>query len=252
MKPIEKFLKTVARLRDPKKGCPWDRIQTHKTLKRYLIEEAYEAVDAIEKNDLKALKEELGDILLQVALHSQIANEKNRFSFNDVANNINKKMVSRHPHVFANTIAKTPEDVMVNWEIIKKQEKPNRREMLDGIPNSLPALLKSLKISKKAAKEGFEWKDEKQLWKTLENELSEFKRAIKSKNKDNQIEEFGDLLFMLVNLARWYKIEPEDTLNKAIKKFIKRYDKVKQLSKRDIKELSADKLNKIWENVKKT
>ena len=161
-------------------------------------------------------------------------------------------MISRHPHVFANTIAKTPEDVMVNWEIIKKQEKPHRIEILDGIPNSLPALLKALKVSKKVAKEGFEWKNETQIWETLESEYQELKKAIKSKNKANQTEEFGDLLFMIVNLARWYKIEPEDTLNKAIKKFTNRYNKVKQISKKDIKELTADELNKIWENVKKT
>lgn len=251
MKPIEKFIKTVARLRDPKKGCPWDKVQTHKTLKRYLIEEAYEAIDTIEKNDLKALKEELGDILLQIVLHSQIASERKKFSFNDIVNHINKKMITRHPHVFGNTTAKTPEDVMVNWEIIKKKEKPHRTKILDGIPSSMPALLKALKVSKKASKEGFEWKNNAQLWETFESEVKEFKKASKSKNKENQIEELGDLLFMTVNLARWYKIDPEDTLNKGIKKFIIRYTKVKKIAKKDINQLSPDELNKIWEDVKK-
>ena len=252
-KPIDNFLETVARLRSPK-GCPWDKVQTHKTLKRYLIEEAYEAIDAIDKNDSEHLMEELGDVLLQVALHAQIAKENKKFSFDDIVNHINKKMISRHPHVFSDTVLKTPEDVMVNWEIIKKQEKSQRKDIFDGVPNSLPALLKALKISKKVVKEGFEWEHEKDLWRAFEKEIQEFKKAIKSNDKIDQTEELGDLLFMVVNLARWYKIEPEDTLNMAIKKFINRYKKVKQKlasQNKEVKELSSSKLNKIWKTIKK-
>ncbi|MBI2995282.1 MAG: nucleoside triphosphate pyrophosphohydrolase [Candidatus Melainabacteria bacterium] len=251
MKSIKNLVKTVEKLRSPK-GCPWDKEQTHKTLKRYLIEEAYEAIDAIDKNNLQALKEELGDILLQVVLHSQIAKENKKFSFDDVAAYINKKMISRHPHVFGKTVVKNTQEVLANWESYKKKEKPYRKEILDGIPLSLPALLKALKVSKKVAKEGFDWKNSNNLWNTFEAELKEFEEALKSKNKNKQIEEFGDLLFMITNIARWYKIDPEDTLNKGIKKFIARYNKVKKLprSKKRIKDLSSKELDTLWRKAK--
>ena len=249
MKSITDFLKTVAKLRS-KKGCPWDKEQTHKTLKRYLIEEAYETIDAIDNNDFNSLKEELGDVLLQIALHTQIAKENKKFTFDDVVKYINKKMISRHPHVFSNVIVKNTDEVLANWEVFKKNEKPDRKEVFDGIPNSLPALLKALKVSKKAARQGFEWEKESDLWKTLNEEINEFKKA---KNKDNQAEELGDLLFMIVNIARWYKLDPEDTLNKGIKKFITRYRKITtnlNKSKKQLKSLSAKELNKEWEKVK--
>ena len=249
MKSLDDLIKTIAKLRSPK-GCPWDKVQTHKTLKRYLIEETYEAIDAIDNKDPEALMEELGDVLLQIILHSQIASENKHFSINDVARNINKKMVNRHPHVFSNVKAKTTREVMKNWEILKKKEKPDQKEIFDGIPNSLPALLKALKVSKKASKEGFEWENKKNLWDTFHKELKEFKQAIKSRNKTKRQEEFGDLLLMIVNLARWYKLDPEDTLNMSIKKFIKRYTQVKKLAKNSLKDLSGKELNKLWEKVK--
>ena len=185
MKPIEQLVKTIAKLRSPK-GCPWDKEQTHKTLKRYLIEEAYEALDAIDKSDSKALMEELGDVLLQIVLHSQIASENKKFTFNKVADYVNKKMISRHPHVFSNTLVKNSDEVMVNWEKIKRDEKPHRKDIFDGIPPALPALIKALKVSKKAAREGFEWKKETDIWKTLDSEVKEFKAvltAVKDKIK---------------------------------------------------------------------
>lgn len=249
MKSIEQLVKTIAKLRAPK-GCPWDKEQTHKTLKRYLIEESYEAIEAIDSNDSKALMEELGDILLQVVLHSQIANENKKFSFSEVADYVNKKMISRHPHVFSNTLVKNSEEVMVNWERIKKEEKPHRKDIFDGIPISLPALLKALKVSKKAAREGFEWKKEADIWKKLNSEINEFKVASKNKKAD----EIGDILFTIVNIARWYKLDPEDSLRLSTKKFISRYKKVKdniQNSKRGIKELSYDELDKLWRLAKK-
>ena len=248
MKAIDQFIQTIAKLRSPK-GCPWDKEQTHKTLKRYLIEEAYEALDAIDKNDSKALMEELGDVLLQIVLHSQIASENKKFTFNQVADYVNKKMISRHPHVFSNTLVKNSEDVMVNWEKIKKKEKPHRKDIFDGIPVALPALLKALKVSKKAAREGFEWKKEADIWKTLNSEVKEFKAT--SKNKS---EEIGDVLFTIVNIARWYKLDPEDSLNMATKKFISRYKRVKsklKSSKKGIEELSYSELDKLWRLAKK-
>lgn len=252
MKSIDQFLKTISKLRGPG-GCPWDKEQTHKTLKRYLIEETYEAIDAIDNNDSKVLMEELGDILLQVVLHAQIASEKKEFTFNKVVNYINDKMVSRHPHVFSNTKVNSTDEVMINWEKLKKIEKPQRKEVADGIPNSLPSLLKAFKISKRVAREGFEWKKKDELWETLEKELKEFKSALKSNNKFKQSEELGDLLFMIVNIARWYKLDPEENLNKGIKKFIKRYQKVKKKVRalnKDIRTLSSNELNKVWKDIK--
>ena len=249
MKSIEQLVKTIAKLRSPK-GCPWDKEQTHKTLKRYLIEEAYETLDAIDKNDSKALMEELGDVLLQIVLHAQIARENKEFSFSKIADYVNKKMITRHPHVFSSTLVKNSDEVMTNWEIIKKKEKPHRKDIFDGIPLALPALLKALKVSKKAAREGFEWKKEADIWKTLDSEIREFKAA--SKNK--RAEEIGDILFTIVNIARWYKLDPEDSLNMSTKKFISRYNRVKskiKSSKKGIKEISYSKLNNLWRLAKK-
>lgn len=253
MKSIDKFVKTIARLR-AKGGCPWDRKQTHKTLKRYLIEESYEVIDAIDKNNPKLLMEELGDVLLQIVLHSQIASEKKEFTFSDLVNYVNKKMISRHPHVFGNIVVKNVDEVMVNWENFKRREKSGRKEIFDGVPKSLPALMKAYKVSKKASKAGFDWEKEKDLWKTFENEFKEFKEAARQRNKTKQTEELGDLLFMIVNLARWYKLDPEGTLNSSIKKFIKRFNKVKKFissSKKELSKISSKELDKVWKKVKR-
>ena len=252
-KSIDKLIKTVAKLRS-QNGCPWDKEQTHKTLKRYLIEESYETIDAIDSNDKHLLMEELGDVLLQVVLHAQIARENKDFTFDDICNHINKKMISRHPHVFSNTKVKNTEEVLKNWEILKSNEKPYRKELFDGIPNSLPALLKALKVSKKVARVGFEWERDSALWKKFYDEIKEFKQAIKSKDRSKQSEEFGDLLFTAVNLARWYKLDPEENLNNGTKKFITRFNKVVKMasnSKKGTNKLSPKELNTLWEKVKK-
>lgn len=250
MKPIDEFLQTVETLRSPD-GCPWDKEQTHYTLRRYLIEEAYETIDAIEKDDSKEIMEELGDVLLQVVLHSQIAKENKMFNFDDVADFVNKKMISRHPHVFGDENLKTADEVLSKWEDFKKKEKPGRKDIFESIPASLPALLKSWKVSKKAAKVGFNWEKESDLWKTLDSELIEFKDAVKDNSQEDMIEEMGDILFMLVNIARWHKIDPEDSLNKATKKFIKRFKKVEELSTKELKELNASELENLWQEAKK-
>ncbi len=253
MQAIKELIKTVAKLRSPN-GCPWDKEQTHKSLKRYLIEEAYETIDAIDNNNPEEIMEELGDVLLQVVLHSQIASEKKLFSFNKVAKHINKKMITRHPHVFSNVTVKNSDEVMRNWEIIKNKEKGKKKNLLDSVPKSLPALLKGIKISKKVAKEGFEWANEKELITSLKSEVKELEEAIRLKDKKSQTEELGDLLFMIVNLSRWYKIDPEETLNHAIKKFIGRFERVKHLAKinkKKINNLSHKELNHLWQQAKR-
>lgn len=249
MKSLDELIKTIATLRGPN-GCPWDKEQTHKTLKRYLVEETYETLDAIDEDNPKAIMEELGDVLLQVILHAQIASESKNFNIEDIASNINKKMIKRHPHVFGNVVAKTPDEVMVNWEKLKKEENPHRKEILDGVPLHLPALLKALKVSKKVAKEGFEWEKETELWKTLGDEINELQEAVKDNNKAKKEEELGDILFMLVNIARWYKLDPEEALRKSISKFLKRYSKVKELAGKDLKSMTPKELNNLWERVK--
>lgn len=255
MESLDKLIETVAKLRSPD-GCPWDKEQTHTTLKRYLIEETYEAIDAIDKNDPKALMEELGDVLLQVLLHSQIASENKHFTIDDVAGCINNKMVKRHPHVFSDKSLKTSEEVLINWEKQKKEERKSG-DIFDNIPNSLPALIKALKVSKKAAREGFEWKDENDLWNAFENELKELKEVTALNNnhrtKEKLEEELGDLLFMIVNLARWYKLDPEENLNKGIKKFITRFNRVKEKANKEnkiVSDLSSDELSKLWVSIK--
>ena len=253
MKPIDEFLTTVATLRGPN-GCPWDKEQTHESLKRYLIEEVYETIEAIESKDPKSLMEELGDLLLQIALHAQIASESKDFTFDDIAKNINSKMQVRHPHVFSDTKVKNKEEVIVNWEKIKKEEKPHRKEIFDGIPISLPALLKGLKVSKKVAREGFDWKENQSILKAFESEMEELKTAIILSKQDDIEDELGDSLFMIVNIARWFKLDPEELLNKSIKKFITRYKKVKEFiesSNKNTKDMTEFELNDLWEKAKK-
>lgn len=203
MKSMDKFIKTIAKLRGTN-GCPWDKEQTHKTLKRYLIEEAYEAIEAIDRNNPKAIMEELGDVLLQVVLHAQIASENKHFSLKDIVNCINKKMITRHPHVFSNVKVKNTEEVLVNWEKLKNKE--------DGIPKSLPALMKAFKVSKNVSKAN---------WVIVEKKLIEFKDSAKSKNKSRQLKKLGDLLFTIVCMARLHRLDPEESLNNSIKRVVK-------------------------------
>jgi len=232
-------------------GCKWDREQTHKTIRQNMLEEAYEAVEAIDENNIEHLKEELGDVLLQVALHSQIASDNNEFNINDVAKMLNDKLIHRHPHVFGNKKTDNTKAILQNWEKLKEEEKPQRHKTLDGIPSTLPALLKCMKISKKAARKGFEWKNENQVYECFLSEIDEFKNADSAQNK---IEEFGDILFSLVNLARWNNIDPELALEFANKKFIKRFNKLEEIAKdtinKEISELTYDEYENLWKKAK--
>ena len=203
---LEKLIKTIEILRSPE-GCPWDREQDHKSLKKYLLNESYELLDAIDTMDDRLLCEELGDVLLQVILHAQIAKESSKFDIEDVAKKINDKLIHRHPHVFSDTPVKDSAEVVENWEQIKSKEKPERQSALDGIPNNFPALMRADNISKKAVRVGFEWPDIDMLWDTLFSEIDEFKQAAASGNKDRIQDEIGDMLFTIVNIARWHKVD---------------------------------------------
>lgn len=250
---FQKLVEIIEKLRS-EKGCPWDRVQTHDTLKRYLLEETYELIEAIEKKDDKAIKEELGDLLLQIVLHSQIAKEDGKFNIDDVIEKICKKMISRHPHVFGEAYFETPEEVINQWDERKRQEGKLSCSILEGIPIALPSLLRAYKIQSRVSKVGFDWDSVQGIFSKIEEEIKELKNAIKSGNKDKMEEEIGDLLFSVVNLARFLKIDPEGALRKTNRKFEERFKKLEKLAQqkgRSLKDMSLSEMDSLWEEIKK-
>lgn len=248
-KNLEELIAVVAKLRAPD-GCPWDRAQTHASLRPNMIEEAYEAVDAIDDNDMKHLREELGDVLLQVLLHSQIASENGDFNLDDVAKELKDKLIHRHPHVFGNANLTTPDDVKEAWDKLKAEEKTHRKSAMDGISRSQAALMSAQKISKRAVKTGFEWPSEESLYECIYSEFEEFKQAKNENDKVHMEEEFGDILFATVNLARWNKIDAEQALLKANKKFEKRFRKMEDLAEKPLTEYSFEEFDNLWKKAK--
>ncbi len=246
MNYLDELINRIKILRSPD-GCEWDRQQTHKTIRQNMLEEAYEAVEAIDENNIEHLKEELGDVLLQVVLQAQIADDNNEFNIQDVAKMLNDKLIHRHPHVFGENKTTDTKEILANWEKLKQEEKKERKRILDGIPSTLPALLYCMKISKKAARAGFEWKNVEQVEECFKSEVEEFKNA---STKEDKEEEFGDILFSLVNLARWNNIDPELALAKANKKFIKRFNKLEELSEKNVGELTFEEYDTLWKKAK--
>ena len=247
---LEELINIIQILRS-ENGCVWDRAQTHESLRPNMLEEAYEAVDAINSGDILNLREELGDVLLQVLLHSQIASESNNFNIEDVAKELKDKLIHRHPHVFGNVKADTPDEVIKNWEQLKQEEKKDRKSQMDGIPKSLPALAAAQKISKRAVKVGFEWDKVETLLECINSEYDEFKEAVAQQDKHAMEEEMGDIFFATVNLARWYKIDAEQALLKANMKFIKRFRKMEELSTKPLEQYSFEEFDKLWKEAKK-
>ena len=244
---LEKLIETVAVLRS-ENGCKWDREQTHDTLKRNMLEEAYEAVDAINDNDMKHLEEELGDVLLQVVLHSQIAKEEKAFSIEDVAKTLTDKLIHRHPHVFGDTKVSSTQEILDNWEKLKKEEKPHRKSVMDGISKSQSALMSAQKMSKKAVKVGFEWANEQDLYKCVRSEIEEFEEA---KTQEEKEDELGDILFAVVNLSRWNKIDAEQALLKANKKFESRFRNMEANAAKNLEDLSLEEWDALWKRAKR-
>ena len=216
-----------------------------------MIEEAYEAVDAIDENDMPHLKEELGDVLLQVVLHSQIAKEEGAFDIEDVARELNEKLIHRHPHVFGNAKINNSQDVLNAWDKLKAEEKTERISAMDGLSKSQAALIAAQKMSKRAVKQGFEWACEEDLYDCIKSEYEEFKQAKAEGDKLHMEDEFGDILFATVNLARWNKIDAEQALLKANKKFEARYRKMEELATKPLKEYSLEEYDKLWKQAKK-
>ena len=253
---LNKLLKVIELLRHPKNGCPWDIAQTFETLSNFPIEEAYELQNAVNNKDFKNIKEELGDLLLQVVLFSQVSKDNNIFSFEEVCNEITKKIIRRHPQIFDFNYNQnnTPKDT---WEKIKLEEKENKKNefnsILDDIPNNLPPLLKSFKVQQKVSSINFDWKDYLGPLKKVEEELIEVKKSLQVKdNLDKIEEEIGDLLFSVVNLIRHLNLNPDTVVEKSIKKFKKRFLNIeKTLQKNNIK-INSTNIHKLWNDAKIT
>ncbi|QTN01269.1 nucleoside triphosphate pyrophosphohydrolase [Sediminibacillus dalangtanensis] len=243
----------IAQLRGPN-GCPWDKKQTHESLRQYLLEEAYEFIEAVNAKDDEAMIEEIGDVLLQVMLHSQIGEDEGFFTIDDVISTLTNKMIRRHPHVFGEAIADTAEEVVDNWQKIKAEEKQAAPSLLSGIPIELPQLTAAEELQKKAAKVGFDWGNAEPIWEKLHEELEEWREAIKEKKHEEIEKEFGDFLFAIVNLARYYKINPELSLNRTNTKFRDRFAYIEEqtaLSGKNMGDMTLEELDHYWNEAKK-
>lgn len=253
LRPIDRLLAIMAQLRNPDGGCPWDLEQTFKTIAPYTVEEAYEVADAIERGDMGEVKEELGDLLLQIAFHAQMASEESLFTFDDVATAISNKLVYRHPHVFGDQTAATPDDVVKVWDARKNAEKQHD-SAIDGVTVGLPALLRAQKLQKKAAKAGFVWKDLQGAWSKVEEELAEVKNAITDDPKSpHSAEEIGDLLFCIVNYARMAGHDAESILTQTNRKFETLFKKMETVLKQDgtnMPDASLDQMLDAWKKGK--
>ncbi|MFR2205820.1 MAG: nucleoside triphosphate pyrophosphohydrolase [Eubacterium sp.] len=251
---INDFLRLVTVLRSPS-GCPWDRKQTHESIKKNFIEETYEVVEAINKADAEGLKEELGDVLLQVAMHSEMESEKGSFDFNDVVNDICKKLVVRHPHVFGDAAAQNSDEALQNWDQVKLKTKGMKKqgEAMIKVPREFPALMRAQKVQEKAAKAGFDWDDINGAVDKLHEEIDELETALAAGVGKDIEEEFGDVLFSCVNVSRFIGADSEEALTASTDKFIKRYLLVEKLAADeglDMKTASIEELDKLWNKAK--
>ena len=253
--PIEQLLEVMRRLRDPDTGCPWDREQTFATIAPYTIEEAYEVSDAIERNDMRDLKEELGDLLFQVVFHARMAEERGLFDFNDVAHGMAEKLIRRHPHVFGDAQHRTADEQTVAWEAVKAEERKakDKAGILDDVPVGLPALTRAAKLTKRAARVGFDWPTVGEVLDKLDEETLELKAEIAAGDLPKAREELGDLLFVMANLARKLEVEPEDALRGTNRKFVRRFSLIEAELKaqgRTPDEATLEEMDAIWTKVK--
>ena len=252
---LQHLIAVVARLRNPEGGCPWDLAQTPESLMPYVLEEAYEVVDAIQRGDRDHIAEELGDLLLQVVLQAQIFSETDEFDLGDVAQGIADKLIRRHPHVFGDAQATTAADVHASWEAIKASEKGQQGEAtlaskLARYGQSLPPMVATMKISKKAAKVGFEWETLDGVWDKVDEELGEFRHALAHESAANQAAEFGDVLFSLMQVARWCDIDPVAALQGTNRRFVERFGLLEQAADKPIDDHSIEELEALWQRAK--
>ena len=256
---IDELLLIMQELRTPETGCPWDLKQNFKSIAAYTIEEAYEVVDAIERDDMDDLKDELGDLLLQVVFHARMAEEAGLFDFHDVAQAISEKMQRRHPHVFANEAGKSIDDVKNSWEVIKAKEKEAKtgsvpQSLLEDIPSALPGMTKSVKLQKRAARVGFDWPEISQVFDKLDEELGELRQEIEQNGSSERLlDEMGDVMFVIANLARHLKIDPEQASRTGNQKFTNRFkdmEKQAEASGKAMGSLTLDELETMWQSAK--
>jgi XTP/dITP diphosphohydrolase len=253
---LQNLIEVVAQLRSSQGGCPWDLAQTPQSLIPYVIEEAYEVVDALEQGDETAIAEELGDLLLQVVLQTQIAQEYQQFSLATVAQKITEKLIRRHPHVFGSVEVESVDQVRDNWEKIKAEEKGEPQEAqslspkLSRYARQFPPLFAGMKISKKAAGVGFEWENIEGVWQKFHEEVGEFEEALQQGDKAHQQAELGDILFVLINLARWYDLDPEAALRGTNHRFVSRFSQVEQACDRPLSDYSLAELEVLWQQAK--
>ncbi|MEP0746688.1 nucleoside triphosphate pyrophosphohydrolase [Trichocoleus sp. AS-A1] len=257
LEALQQLIEIVAQLRSPNGGCPWDLAQTPQTLTPYVIEEAYEVVDAIRTGDKDAIAEELGDLLLQVMLQAQIASESGQFSLTDVVQGLTQKLIRRHPHVFGEVEVETAEEVHENWQKIKAAEKGETTQdaqqlsrKLTRYSRTLPPLMAGMKISQKAAAAGFEWENIEGVWAKFHEELAEFEEALQQEDEAHQQAELGDLLFTVINLARWYDLDPSEALQGTNQRFIQRLKKMEAFADRPLSDYRLDELETLWQQAK--
>jgi len=236
-------------------GCPWDREQTHQSIRKNLIEETYEAVEAIDRSDTALLQEELGDVLLQVVFHTQMEAEQGRFTFDEVADGICKKLIIRHPHIFSTVVADTAEEVLANWDRIKKQEKGQETatDTLQSVSTALPGLMRAQKVQQRAARAGFDYENVTQAMSDLKSEVAELQEALDANDPNAIEEELGDLVFAAVNVARFSKLDAEESLTASTEKFIRRFSEVEKLAKEaelEMQGASLEELDQLWKQAK--
>ena len=252
---IEEFERLLNIMDELREKCPWDKKQTLESLRKLTIEETYELGDAILKKDLQEIKKELGDLMLHIVFYSKIGDEKGAFDIGDVLENINEKLIFRHPHIFGDVeVDGSADKVAENWEALKLKEKGGNRRVLEGVPAAMPALVKANRIQEKARGVGFDWEYKEQVWDKVKEEVDELSHEIKEENVDKTEAEFGDLLFAVVNAARLYGVDPEAALERTNLKFMKRFNYLESktmLKGRSLHDMSLDEMNEIWEEAKK-
>lgn len=250
---LEAFEKILKIMDDIREKCPWDKEQTNESLRTMTIEETYELADAVLENDVNGIKKELGDLFLHIIFYSKIASESRQFDIADVINGLAEKLTYRHPHVFGNIKVSDQEDVKENWEELKLKEKGNGGKVLSGIPNTLPAMIKALRMQEKARGVGFDWDHKEQVWDKVREELAEFEEELKKGNKEKMESELGDLMFSIINAARLYDINPDNALEKTNQKFIKRFNYLEENTIKkglSLKDMSLDEMEAVWQKAK--
>ena len=251
---MEAFGRLLDVMNDLREKCPWDRKQTNESLRANTIEETFELCDALIKDDELNICKELGDVLLHIVFYSKIAEEKQQFDVADVCNKLCDKLIFRHPHVYGDVKANTAAEVVQTWEQIKQKEKDGNKTVLSGVPNALPSLIKAYRIQDKARNVGFDWQERREVWKKVKEEITEFEAEVENMDKEKATEEFGDVMFSLINAARLYKINPDNALEKTNQKFIKRFNyvesKVKEQGK-TFQNTSLEEMDKYWNEAKK-